>query len=277
MDFLCVLAVSILDRLLFFLCSCKHSYWTNKFHVEKRWKKSSISKENCCHFHLEYPHWKHTLPFSAFVIFYEFFFFSFRHVHIFIQAPFCYLFRFCVHIYYHWHFFFPFLRLQLYIAKDKQVLHKVYAIHVRCPYVVCESVQCTCNKLVCCSCAFQCERKQKKKKCSETVFKHMHTLQLSRIHILTHTTVNDMEFFIPHFFLFFSSAVAVAAVTLIAAMICLFCTRILSFYVGHPMKTVLFLALDRPAVSTLTYQSSYSGKTHAIHIVHTQFFFYPSY
>lgn len=71
---------------------------------------------------------------------------------------------------------------------------------------------------------------------------------------------NDMAFFIRHFFYFFSKLLRCVSFSLVY----------IRFYVGHPMKTVLFLALDRPAVSTLTYQSSYSGKTHAIH----SFFFF---
>lgn len=81
----------------------------------------------------------------------------------------------------------------------------------------------------------------------------------SPIHILTHTTVKDKEFFIQRIFFVCTSCL------LGALIVCLLRTRVLSFYVGHPMETVLFLASDRPAVSMLTYQSSYSGKTHAIH------------
>lgn len=99
-------------------------------------------------------------------------------------------------------------------------------------------------------------------------FKHMHAPTLQHT---THTYAphshnrNDNEFFIPHFFpillLSRSLSVCVCPVRLCVSFAHSYMVR---FYVGHPMKTVLFLALDRPTVSALTYQSSYSGKTYAI-------------
>lgn len=95
---------------------------------------------------------------------------------------------------------------------------------------------------VCCSCAFDGKKP-----------KHMHTPTSSFVHINSHNH-NDKEFFIPHFFCtLFRLCISFALV----------CFR---FYVGHPMKTVLFLALDRPAVSVLTYQGSYSGEKRIQHI-----------
>lgn len=94
---------------------------------------------------------------------------------------------------------------------------------------------------VCCSCAFDGKKP-----------KHMHTPTSSFVHINSHNH-NDKEFFIPHFF---------CTLFWLCISFALVCFR---FYVGHPMKTVLFLALDRPAVSVLTYQGSYSGEKRIQH------------
>lgn len=136
----------------------------------------------------------------------------------------------------------------------------------RSAYVCCV-YKCTCNKLVCCSCALSGKKKLSKIECErERTVSSTFMLQLSNIqhtHTLhTHTNIMTTNFSYRIFFPFCCSpSLCVCAIRLCVSFAHSYMVR---FNVGHPMKTVLFLALDRPTVSALTYQSSYSGKTYAI-------------
>lgn len=91
-------------------------------------------------------------------------------------------------------------------------------------------------------------------------FSHTHTHTLSRTLIHTHTAAQLVMTWNFSYRIFFLLLVSLAIRLCVSFALVRY-----AFYVGHPMKTVLFLALDRPAVSALTYQSSYSGKTHTTH------------